>query len=923
MADLAAGVKDRTPAFTKNKSPAKQNDAKKTETQAANSSLVQMQSALGNRAMLQMMRSGVLNASGRGAGTSGRMPAAVQAKMENAFNTDFSGVSIHEGTKAASIGARAYTQGNHINFAPGQYKPGSQDGQRLLGHELAHVVQQREGRVSAPQGKGLPIVASPALESEADRNGDRAARGLAVRSGLAAQLRQGTESSIGFQLNAGAPIQGNWFSRNKKKENEQGDEQQLLAESPEQEEDQKKEEEARKKEMEQQEKQEPEPVIGKPENVVKGGGPKPSSDDIKLNADDIEDPEKALEGYMDFSAKNVKEMGRHEFKINVYRDYLEGDLDFVLPAVQQFKALNERKEKLLKEKPESFGKTGDDKEKAAKKDSEKQKLEELDKINKDMQTIRDTLSESKEIETKDGKKIKVKGEEPEQAEQNAIERYRLARGAVAVVEAEKPVVGYAYDKIKDLLDEIRQHKKSAKAVKDKDKKQDILNKTAALAGCYRKDAARLSKQSHLSESHVAVKRKQLKAAKATVKGVLGRGLSFWKYMKSKLFFGLLSAGLSTLTLGAVEVETQKTKGGYDKKSKVVFSYWNNWKKDYNEFKAIAKAKPFGSMTTAHLFLKGVGELFIKPLRNLFLGVATVAGLLSLIPCPPLSAVCGAIAAVCATAGVILAMAKGALDAVLTTWNLLTLAINNNPRNTDLLRAQATSTGVNMLADALQAGSGFAGAAVGNAAGGAYNNAFDVMNKRKLTMGGSGDGGRLGSALISGARQGTTHGTKALGKLGTTLSETEAMGPGAKANNKFKKESQRKGHLPLFMPYQTPQESGSLPDWMNEEIAKDRQIRDEAQRGLAKKAGNQLSMLLNDTNRAAGKSSVLEANTNLADGKVKSEAGKKGNPSDIQDADKKNTQGMKESVKSGSASLKEFADNMKDGVKLAQKLAKAS
>jgi len=49
----------------------------------------------------------------------------------------------------SSLGAQAYTQGTDIHFAPGQYQPSSQGGQELLGHELAHVVQQADGRVKA------------------------------------------------------------------------------------------------------------------------------------------------------------------------------------------------------------------------------------------------------------------------------------------------------------------------------------------------------------------------------------------------------------------------------------------------------------------------------------------------------------------------------------------------------------------------------------------------------------------------------------------------------------------------------------------------------------------------------------------------------------------------------------------------------
>jgi hypothetical protein len=113
-------------------------------------------------------------------GAGSPLPGPVQQKMADAFGTDFSDVRVHEGSQAKSINALAYTQGNHVHFAPGKYNPTSQEGQKLLGHELTHVVQQRAGRVPVPQGKGTPINADPALEAEADELGAKAAKGERV-----------------------------------------------------------------------------------------------------------------------------------------------------------------------------------------------------------------------------------------------------------------------------------------------------------------------------------------------------------------------------------------------------------------------------------------------------------------------------------------------------------------------------------------------------------------------------------------------------------------------------------------------------------------------------------------------------------------------------------------------------------------------
>lgn len=95
------------------------------------------------------------------------LPNSVRSKMEAAFSDDFSPVRIHEDEKAMSIGAAAYTRGEHIHFHPGRYRPTDRVGQTLLAHELAHVLQQRDGRVDLP-GDGSQVNRNPALETEAD-----------------------------------------------------------------------------------------------------------------------------------------------------------------------------------------------------------------------------------------------------------------------------------------------------------------------------------------------------------------------------------------------------------------------------------------------------------------------------------------------------------------------------------------------------------------------------------------------------------------------------------------------------------------------------------------------------------------------------------------------------------------------------------
>jgi hypothetical protein len=70
--------------------------------------------------------------------------------METRFGEDFSGVRVHTDAHAAQssrqLDAVAYTIGRKIFFAAGQYRPQTRVGQRLLAHELTHVVQQKRLR---------------------------------------------------------------------------------------------------------------------------------------------------------------------------------------------------------------------------------------------------------------------------------------------------------------------------------------------------------------------------------------------------------------------------------------------------------------------------------------------------------------------------------------------------------------------------------------------------------------------------------------------------------------------------------------------------------------------------------------------------------------------------------------------------------
>ncbi len=77
----------------------------------------------------------------------------VREKMEAGFGHDFSAVRVHADSESAAQarqrGAKAFTVGSDVHFAAGRYQPQSEQGQDLLAHELAHVVQQSRGEIAS------------------------------------------------------------------------------------------------------------------------------------------------------------------------------------------------------------------------------------------------------------------------------------------------------------------------------------------------------------------------------------------------------------------------------------------------------------------------------------------------------------------------------------------------------------------------------------------------------------------------------------------------------------------------------------------------------------------------------------------------------------------------------------------------------
>ncbi|HEV2089408.1 MAG TPA: DUF4157 domain-containing protein [Cryptosporangiaceae bacterium] len=127
------------------------------------SGLLGLQRAVGNAGvggLVEEERSPVLDVVNSGNGTP--LDPGTRSDMESRLGHDFGDVRVHTDSRAhdsaKAVNAHAYTAGSNIVFQRDKYDPSSDDGKRMLAHELTHVVQQRSGPVDGtPTGGGIQV----------------------------------------------------------------------------------------------------------------------------------------------------------------------------------------------------------------------------------------------------------------------------------------------------------------------------------------------------------------------------------------------------------------------------------------------------------------------------------------------------------------------------------------------------------------------------------------------------------------------------------------------------------------------------------------------------------------------------------------------------------------------------------------------
>ncbi len=104
--------------------------------------------------------------------------------MAQRFGYDFSHVRVHTGAEAEQsardVTAHAYTVGHNVVFGAGQFSPESRVGQRLIAHELTHVVQQSgerlNGNASHYSNSAIDVHVRDTVNSDCERSQNRSAK---------------------------------------------------------------------------------------------------------------------------------------------------------------------------------------------------------------------------------------------------------------------------------------------------------------------------------------------------------------------------------------------------------------------------------------------------------------------------------------------------------------------------------------------------------------------------------------------------------------------------------------------------------------------------------------------------------------------------------------------------------------------------
>lgn len=153
----------------------------------------------------------ILNASNKTKSSVSDRPLEISEGLSNriksSFGIDSDELSMSESQDVHNQGMNASAQGNRVRFAPGKFRPDTQAGLGLIGHELFHVKSQAENNFQ-PNVEGTNIHFDAAHEAGSD------AAGTSFASG---NLSADSSVSLSSTSADSAPVQGSFWDSIKNK----------------------------------------------------------------------------------------------------------------------------------------------------------------------------------------------------------------------------------------------------------------------------------------------------------------------------------------------------------------------------------------------------------------------------------------------------------------------------------------------------------------------------------------------------------------------------------------------------------------------------------------------------------------------------------------------------------------------------------
>lgn len=138
--------------------------------------------------------------------TGAPLPDAQRGRFEQSLGVPLDSVRVHTGgasaDAASAVSAQAYTEGQSVHFGQGHYDPESPQGEKLLAHEVAHTVQQRD---ATPTRQNKLEVSQPgdAGEIEADQAAEAMVIGAPAHVGSGGHQISRMPTTDGAKVEAG------------------------------------------------------------------------------------------------------------------------------------------------------------------------------------------------------------------------------------------------------------------------------------------------------------------------------------------------------------------------------------------------------------------------------------------------------------------------------------------------------------------------------------------------------------------------------------------------------------------------------------------------------------------------------------------------------------------------------------------------